>query len=174
MEDFVVWECRRDLSVESSLSSGNAILVRTGPYWKVFSVPGDNESIAPGGERWVTVRIGLRSEGKPKSHFEAKTMGGIRDLLHLAIQRLESVPFEAVFWAVGLVAVALMDPEGGMGLNLCLFEQLGVFCPGDGLGRGIAHLVRGQVTASWAAHPLAGPVVLVLLFHITMLCRRER
>lgn len=84
---------------------------------------------------------------------------------------LRSVPIEALFWTVGLAAIASIDPTSTGGINLCLFENLGLPCPGDGLGRGIAYLARGEWAASWNAHPLAAPVVLVLVYHIVSLCR---
>ena len=86
-------------------------------------------------------------------------------------QQLRVVPFEAVFWTAALVAAAGIDPQAAGGLNLCLLEHLGLPCPGDGLGTSIAHLARGQWAASWNAHPLAGPVVGVLVVHIGTLCR---
>lgn len=95
-----------------------------------------------------------------------KDMGSI-------VNRLRAVPLEALFWTAALIAAASIDPEASGGINLCLIEHLGLPCPGDGLGTGIAHLVRGQWSASWAAHPLAGPVVGILLYHIVALCRRS-
>jgi len=86
-------------------------------------------------------------------------------------QQLRRVPLEAVFWTAVLVAAAGIDPQASGGFNLCLIEHLGLPCPGDGLGTGIAHLARGQWAASWNAHPLAGPVVGVLAVHIVTLCR---
>jgi hypothetical protein len=90
------------------------------------------------------------------------------------VRRLSAVPLEAVFWTAALVAAASIDPQASGGINLCLIEQLGLPCPGDGLGTGIAHLVRGHWTASWNAHPLAGPVVGVLVVHVATLCRASR
>lgn len=86
-------------------------------------------------------------------------------------QRLRAVPFEAVFWTVGLIAIAGMEPDGSGGINLCLLENVGLLCPGDGLGRSIAHLARGQWAASWQDHPLALPVVGGLVYHIVSLVR---
>jgi hypothetical protein len=86
------------------------------------------------------------------------------------VRWIRGVPLEAVFWAAALAAAASIDPSAPGGVNLCLIEHLGLPCPGDGLGTGIAHLVRGQWRASWAAHPLAGPVVGVVLYHIGSLC----
>ena len=81
---------------------------------------------------------------------------------------------EAVFWIAALIGTACMDPQSGLSINLCLIEQLGLLCPGDGLGTSIAYLARGQWAASWAAHPLGGPVVAVLVYHIGTLCWRAR
>jgi hypothetical protein len=97
-------------------------------------------------------------------------MSTIRTAAEAIPHWLRAVPLEAVFWTAALVAAASIDPQVPGGLNLCLIEHLGLPCPGDGLGTGIAHLVRGQWSASWTAHPLAGFVVGVLLYHIGSLC----
>lgn len=98
-------------------------------------------------------------------------MSRVQSVVKSGLQRVRAVPVEAVFWTAGLVFVASIDPQASGGLNLCLFETLGLPCPGDGLGTSIAHLVRGQWAASWNAHPLAGPVVGVLVYHVLTLCR---
>lgn len=92
---------------------------------------------------------------------------GFESVLHWG----ESIPNEALFWTAALGVVATIDPVAPGGLNLCLFENLGLPCPGDGLGRAIAHLARGNWAASWKAHPLAGPVVVGLVYHILSLVR---
>jgi len=84
--------------------------------------------------------------------------------------RLRRPPLEAVFWLVALGVAASLDPQAGGGINLCLLENVGLPCPGDGLGRSIAHLVRGELAASWAAHPLGGPAVVLLSGHGIRLC----
>ena len=98
--------------------------------------------------------------------------------VHSAKKRLgewvRSVPLEAVFWIAVLGAAASIDPQAPGGINLCLIERLGLPCPGDGLGTGIAHLVRGDWAASWSTHPLAGPVVGVLGARVVTLCRSPR
>lgn len=100
-------------------------------------------------------------------------MPTMRKDMESIVNRLRAVPLEAVFWTAALVAVASIDPQASGGVNLCLIEHLGLPCPGDGLGTGIAYLVRGQWSASWAAHPLAGPVVGILVYHIVALYRRS-
>lgn len=102
-----------------------------------------------------------------------KDMGSLKDMRSL-INQIRAVPLEAVFWTAALVAAASIDPDASGGVNLCLIEHLGLPCPGDGLGTGIAHLARGQWSASWTAHPLAGPVVGGLGVHIVRLCRSAR
>jgi len=86
--------------------------------------------------------------------------------MHETLGWPRALPIEALFWATALVAVAVPAPQTGLGMNLCLIEALGLPCLGDGLGRSIAHLARGQVAASWAAHPLGGPAVAILIGHI--------
>jgi len=84
---------------------------------------------------------------------------------------LQRVPVEALFWAAALIGVASIDPQTE-GITLCLLEHLGLPCPGEGLGRAIALLARGQFAASWAMHPLAGPAVGMIGLHVIRLCRR--
>ncbi|RMF74655.1 MAG: DUF2752 domain-containing protein, partial [Alphaproteobacteria bacterium] len=88
---------------------------------------------------------------------------------------MQRVPVEAVVWAVGLAALACMDPEAGHLFSLCLFKNLGLtFCPGCGLGHAVAYLARGDLAASWQAHPLGVPAVLMLTGRIVALVRQAR
>ncbi len=87
--------------------------------------------------------------------------------------RLRAVPKEAFVWIAGLLAMASADPTAPPLLDLCLFDALGAaFCPGCGLGHAIAWLARGEVAASFQAHPLGMPAVAVLLHHVARLIRR--
>ena len=77
---------------------------------------------------------------------------------------LRRVPLEAVVWLGGLAAMATLDPSATADPSWCLFDRAGVsFCPGCGLGHSVAHLARGHLAASFAAHPLGIPAVAVLL-----------
>lgn len=98
-------------------------------------------------------------------------MPTVQGAVGLVVRRLRAVPFEAVFWTAALLAAASIDPQASGGINLCLIEHLGLPCPGDGLGTAIAHLARGHWGASWNAHPLAAPVVGVLVVHVVSRCR---
>lgn len=84
--------------------------------------------------------------------------------------RSDRMPLEALVWLTGLLVVALPDPTAVRTWTLCLFEATGLItwlgaqaCPGCGLGHAVAYLFRGQLAASFAAHPLAVPVVLTLI-----------
>jgi len=81
---------------------------------------------------------------------------------------------EAMFWIAGLVLVAWPDPASAPGITLCPLAHLGdllgfAFCPGCGLGRSVAWLVRGDLSASLATHPLGIPAVVILGSHAVRL-----
>lgn len=85
---------------------------------------------------------------------------------------IRTVPREAVIWTVGLLAMAAADPTAPPLLDLCLFDALGVsFCPGCGLGHSIAWLARGDLAASFQAHPLGLPAVGLVGYRIVDLVR---
>jgi len=85
---------------------------------------------------------------------------------------LRAVPREAYVWLGGLLALAAADPTAPPLLDLCLFEAVGLsFCPGCGLGHAVAWLARGDVAASFHAHPLGIPAAAVLLGHVAWLIR---
>ena len=86
---------------------------------------------------------------------------------------VRTAPREAIIWMVGLAAMAAADPTAPPLLDLCLFDALGVsFCPGCGLGHSIAWFARGEIAASFQAHPLGVPAVGLLLYRIVHLIRR--
>ncbi|GIV58628.1 MAG: hypothetical protein KatS3mg042_1541 [Rhodothermaceae bacterium] len=88
---------------------------------------------------------------------------------------MQRIPVEALVWTAGLAALACMDPEAEHLFSLCLFKNLGLpFCPGCGLGHAVAYLVRGDLAASWQAHPLGVPAVLMLTGRIVALVRQAR
>ncbi|NEM96684.1 DUF2752 domain-containing protein [Pontibacter burrus] len=69
---------------------------------------------------------------------------------------------EAFMWLVGLIVLALMQPDIEHLFSFCPFSYLLEWCPGCGLGHAIAWLARGEFAKSWEAHPLGAPAVLVL------------
>jgi hypothetical protein len=81
---------------------------------------------------------------------------------------------EAACWSVGLLLLALMEPAGEHLFSLCPVSWvLETGCPGCGLGRSIAYLFRAEWLASWQAHPLGLPAVLVLCWRIGSLSRQS-
>ena len=81
---------------------------------------------------------------------------------------------EAIFWIAGLVLVALPSPATEPWITICPLAHLGDllgfhFCPGCGLGRSVAWLVRGDLPASLAMHPLGIPAVVILGSHAVRL-----
>lgn len=82
------------------------------------------------------------------------------------------LPLDALFWTLGLLAMATMNPEGEHLISLCPLDALGAsFCPGCGLGHAVAYLARGELVASMQAHPLGIPAVLILGGHVARLLR---
>ena len=82
---------------------------------------------------------------------------------------------EAWMWIIGLGVLMLLAPSLENSISICIPSALGIdFCPGCGLGASIGHLVRGELTESWAAHPLAMPTVAILIGRIIHLTRLER
>lgn len=75
---------------------------------------------------------------------------------------------EAIIWLVALVWLGLNARFGGIGL--CPLDALGFnHCPGCGIGHSIGLALRGDVSASWSAHPLGIPALAVLLNRILLL-----
>lgn len=71
------------------------------------------------------------------------------------------------FWIWIAALAALFFYPMGDGTSLCVLNQLGVTeCPGCGLGTSIHLLLHGQWSASWAAHPLGFPAVVILVIQI--------
>ncbi|MCX2738413.1 DUF2752 domain-containing protein [Pontibacter anaerobius] len=92
-------------------------------------------------------------------------MGGLKNLRNSWARWEKKLPLEVLLWLLGLTILALMDPYGEHLFSFCPFSWIVESgCPGCGLGHSIAYLARGEWQASWAAHPLAVPAVLLLLW----------
>jgi Protein of unknown function (DUF2752) len=67
-----------------------------------------------------------------------------------------------------LLAVILMPPETGLGVDLCMLKNLtGAPCPGCGVTRSCSNLVRGNLRRSVEYHPFGlvfAPVLLGIAF----------
>jgi hypothetical protein len=60
------------------------------------------------------------------------------------------------------VGLAFLDPARTPQISLCLLHNLGVPCPGCGLGRSITYFFQGQMAASFWTHPLGIPAVIII------------
>lgn len=80
---------------------------------------------------------------------------------------------EAFIWMAALAWLAFQDPHAPH-LNLCLFNILGFeHCPGCGLGHSLGFLLRGNLQASWNAHYLAFPALLILCYRIVAVLHKS-
>lgn len=81
--------------------------------------------------------------------------------------------FEATVWILALVLLATMSPVNDHS-SLCPLKNVGIsFCPGCGLGHSIAWLFRGEIVASFKAHPLGPFAVIVIISRIVHLLRKN-
>ena len=72
-----------------------------------------------------------------------------------------------------LVAAALLNPYS-TGVDLCFFNFVGIeFCPGEGIGRSMAHVFRGNLTESFEMHPAGIPGVLIISTRVGSLLKER-
>lgn len=82
--------------------------------------------------------------------------------------------FEALVWASGLAAVAIVNPESDIHFNLFWPQWIfGIQSLGYGLGHSIGFLFRGDLQSSWNSHWLGVPVTIVLVHRIVSLQIRK-
>ncbi|MFO8129387.1 MAG: DUF2752 domain-containing protein [Bacteroidales bacterium] len=80
---------------------------------------------------------------------------------------------EAIIWLVALAALAFMEP-GCDHFSLCPLKNAGFdHCPGCGMGHAISWLFHGDLRASIEAHPLGIPGIIILLFRIIQIIRKN-
>lgn len=80
---------------------------------------------------------------------------------------------EAFFWVAAIVALALTSPVDQC-YSLCIFHNLGIhWCPGCGLGHSISWLFRGDIVASFNAHPLGIPAMLIIAHRVYAIIRNN-
>jgi hypothetical protein len=62
----------------------------------------------------------------------------------------------AAMLAIAALGLRIWTPTDDQATTVCLFRRCtGTSCPGCGLTRGMAHVVRGDFAAAWHNHPLA-------------------
>ncbi|HBZ67872.1 MAG TPA: DUF2752 domain-containing protein [Bacteroidales bacterium] len=82
---------------------------------------------------------------------------------------------EVVIWLGALVWLASSSADFSAHAALCPFKSLGwSFCPGCGLGRSIILLFHGEFAESLSMHWLGLPVILVFIWRIVTLLKKNR
>jgi hypothetical protein len=90
-----------------------------------------------------------------------------------SLKNLFFLHFEWTALAAGLFLMALLDPLGGP-VSYCPFNRLGIeLCPGCGLGRSVAHIFRGEMSASFQMHPAGIAAVLIIIGRIGAIFHRN-
>lgn len=90
------------------------------------------------------------------------------------IQYLFKNYFEITVFSLGLLLLALMNPETTTGPGLCLLENLGFsYCPGDGLGHSISYTFRGDLSNALQSNVLGPPAIFILGGRILLLIRER-
>lgn len=106
-----------------------------------------------------------------RRHFPA----GIFFVILLSMKKciFKTPILELIFWCIGLAGLWWMDPARDH-IGLCPLYHLGIaWCPGCGLGRSIAFLMKGDLSASWNLHPLGGFALLVISSRIFEISRKN-
>jgi hypothetical protein len=81
------------------------------------------------------------------------------------------IPFEALLWITGLLLLAFADTDSHF--TICPLKNAGFdFCPGCGLGKSVTFIFRGQIAASFQAHPLGLFALFILSFRIINLLKQ--
>ncbi len=82
--------------------------------------------------------------------------------------------FEWIVLSAALLLMIFINPYSA-GYSFCLAELAGIgFCPGEGFGRSVALLFRGDVAASFAFHPAGIPAVFILISRIIRIFNRNK
>jgi hypothetical protein len=82
------------------------------------------------------------------------------------------INLEALVWIVGLLLLALINPDGSSHFSFCIFKNMGFkYCPGCGLGHSISYFLHGDVTRSLQTHPLGIFATIILVSRIVSLLK---
>jgi hypothetical protein len=91
-----------------------------------------------------------------------------------SIKKTFFLHFEWMALVSFLIIPAFIDPAANSA-TFCLFHNIGIeFCPGCGLGRSVAYLFRGDLTASFHMHPAGWLAVVVLASRVIQIFNRNR
>ncbi len=81
--------------------------------------------------------------------------------------------FELLIWVVALVLLWFTNPSDHH-FSLCPLASIGVeWCPGCGIGRSIAWLLKGNLNESFQAHWFGIPALILLICRIITLTKNN-
>jgi len=79
---------------------------------------------------------------------------------------------EAFVWIAAILYFALSPVHSESHFSICPLSRAGFeYCPGCGLGRSMILLLHGNVSESFATHPLALFAFVILVFRIIIVFR---
>ena len=93
----------------------------------------------------------------------------------LASRIMKLLGLEAAIWILGLVYLIFINNPQSIHFTVCPFANLGIdFCPGCGLGNSISYLFRGDLSASFYAHPLGIFALIIITMRIITIIKNNR
>ncbi len=90
------------------------------------------------------------------------------------IKYFKKIDIESLFWLSAFIYLSLINPYTPKHLDMCLFSLVGIDnCPGCGLGKSISMIFHGDFAASFNAHPLGIPAIILIVKRIYTLLKNR-
>jgi len=95
-------------------------------------------------------------------------------LVKTFIKYFKKIDIESLFWLSAFIYLSLINPYTPKHLDMCLFSLVGIDnCPGCGLGKSISMIFHGDFAASFNAHPLGIPAIILIVKRIYTLLKNR-
>ena len=95
-------------------------------------------------------------------------------MLEKLLKYFKKYDWEALFWLIAMLYLTFINPYTPKHLDFCLFSLVGIEnCPGCGLGKSISMIFHGDLSASFNAHPLGIPAIILIVKRIYNLVRNK-
>lgn len=76
---------------------------------------------------------------------------------------------ELLIWGIALLLLGVFNPQVNSNFSLCPLKNIGINCPGCGLGRSISYALHGNFKQSLITHPIGIPAIIILVHRILSL-----